>query len=82
MSRLPQTERETLQASVETMERQLECQNMRYAIPAVRGTLGLLVLFARRVLNLYADVDDLERRLNRLDGRNKRVDDEAGEVEG
>jgi hypothetical protein len=81
MSRLPQTERETLQASVETMERQLECQNMRYAIPAVRVTLGLLVLFARRVLSLYADVDDIQRRLNRLDGRSTRVDDEAGDID-
>ena len=63
---LPITESETIHASQETLEAQLEKVQMRQVGVFIRSVLGGLVLQARRFVDLYDQVQEMQRTLEGL----------------
>jgi len=68
MSRLPVTESETIHASQDMLERQLDKVTMRQVGVFIRLVLGGLVLQARRFVDLYDQVQEMEKRMDRMRG--------------
>jgi hypothetical protein len=68
MSRLPVTESETIHASQDMLERQLDGVKMAQVGVYVRGVLGGLVLQARRFVDLYDQVQEMQKRIDRMRG--------------
>ena len=68
MSRLPVTESETIHASQDMLEAQLDGVKMTQVGVYVRGVLGGLVLQARRFVDLYDQVQEMEKRMDRMRG--------------
>ena len=68
MSRLPVTESETIHASQDMLARQLDKVKLTQVGVYVRGVLGGLVLQARRFVDLYDQVQDMEKRMDRMRG--------------
>ena len=66
MSRLPVTESETIHASQDMLERQLDKVTMQQVGVFIRGVLGGLVLQARRFVDLYDQVQEMQRTLEGL----------------
>jgi len=68
MSRLPVTESETIHASQDMLERQLDGVKMAQVGVYVRCVLGGLVLQARRFVDLYDQVQEMQKRIDRMRG--------------
>jgi len=68
MSRLPVTESETIHASQDMLERQLDKVTMQQVGVFIRGVLGGLVLQARRFVDLYDQVQEMQKRIDRMRG--------------
>jgi len=68
MSRLPVTESETIHASQDMLEAQLDGVKMTQVGVYVRGVLGGLVLQARRFVDLYDQVQEMQKRIDRMRG--------------
>jgi len=68
MSRLPVTESETIHAAQDMLERQLDKVTMQQVGVYIRGVLGGLVLQARRFTDLYDQVQEIQRRMDRMRG--------------
>ena len=68
MTRLPVTESETIHAAQDMLERQLDKVTMQQVGVFIRGVLGGLVLQARRFTELYDQVQDIQRRIDRMRG--------------
>jgi len=68
MTRLPVTESETIHASQDMLERQLDKVKLTQVGVFIRGVLGGLVLQSRRFTELYDQVQELQKRLDRMRG--------------
>jgi len=68
MSRLPVTESETIHASQDMLERQLDKVTMQQVGVFIRLVLGGLVLQSRRFTELYDQVQEMEKRMDRMRG--------------
>ncbi len=68
MSKLPITESDTIHASQDMLEAQLDRVQMRQVGVFIRGVLGGLVLQSRRFVLLYDQVQELQKRLDRMRG--------------
>lgn len=68
MTRLPVTESETIHASQDMIESQLDKVKLTQVGVFIRGVLGGLVLQSRRFTELYDQVQLLEKRMDRLRG--------------
>ena len=68
MSRLPVTESETIHASQDMLERQLDKVTMQQVGVFIRLVLGGLVLQSRRYADLYDQVQEIQRRMDRMRG--------------
>jgi hypothetical protein len=68
MSRLPVTESETIHASQDMLERQLDKVTMQQVGVFIRGVLGGLVLQSRRFTELYDQVQEMQKRIDRMRG--------------
>ena len=68
MSRLPVTESETIHASQDMLEAQLDKVTMQQVGVYIRGVLGGLVLQARRFVDLYDQVQEMQKRIDRMRG--------------
>ena len=68
MTRLPVTESETIHASQDMLERQLDKVKMAQVGVFIRGVLGGLVLQSRRFTELYDQVQEMEKRMDRMRG--------------
>jgi len=68
MTRLPVTESETIHASQDMLEAQLDGVKMTQVGVYVRGVLGGLVLQARRFVDLYDQVQEMQKRIDRMRG--------------
>ena len=66
MSRLPVTESETIHASQDMLERQLDKVKMQQVGVFIRLVLGGLVLQSRRYADLYDQVQEMQRTLEGL----------------
>lgn len=66
MTNLPVTESETIHARQDMLETQLEHVEMRQVGVFIRGVLGGLVLQARRFVDLYDQVQEMQRTLEGL----------------
>lgn len=67
MSRLPVTERETLHAAQAELERLMDSDDMRYMRPEARQAIRLLVVQAGRFAEAHDQLQDIQRRMDRLD---------------
>jgi hypothetical protein len=65
---IPITESDTIHAAQAELERLLESDDMRYKRPAERQLLRLLVIQSQRFLDLYRQVQDMEKRMDRMRG--------------
>ena len=65
---IPLTESDTIHAAQAELERLLESDDMRYKRPTERQLLRLLVIQSQRFLDLYCQVQDIQRRLDRMRG--------------
>jgi len=68
MTRLPVTESETIHASQDMLERQLDKVKLTQVGVFIRGVLGGLVLQSRRFTELYDQVQEMQKRLDRMRG--------------
>ena len=68
MTRLPVTESETIHASQDMLEAQLDKVKLTQVGVFIRGVLGGLVLQSRRFTELYDQVQDIQRRIDRMRG--------------
>jgi len=68
MSRLPVTESEMIHASQDMLERQLDKVTMQQVGVYIRGVLGGLVLQSRRFTELYDQVQEMQKRIDRMRG--------------
>jgi len=68
MTRLPVTESETIHASQDMLEAQLDKVKLTQVGVYVRGVLGGLVLQARRFVDLYDQVQEMQKRIDRMRG--------------
>ena len=68
MSRLPVTESETIHASQDMLEAQLDKVKLTQVGVFIRGVLGGLVLQSRRFTDLYDQVQEMEKRMDRMRG--------------
>jgi len=68
MSRLPVTESETIHASQDMLERQLDKVTMQQVGVFIRLVLGGLVLQSRRFTELYDQVQEMQKRIDRMRG--------------
>ncbi len=68
MTRVPVTESETIHASQDMLERQLDKVTMQQVGVYIRGVLGGLVLQSRRFTELYDQVQELQKRIDRMRG--------------
>lgn len=66
MTKLPVTESETIHARQDMLEIQLDRVEMRQVGVFIRGVLGGLVLQARRFVDLYDQVQEMQRTLEGL----------------
>jgi len=62
------TESETIHASQDMLERQLDKVKLTQVGVFIRGVLGGLVLQARRFVDLYDQVQEMQRRMDRMRG--------------
>ena len=65
---IPTTESETIHASQDMLEAQLDGVKMTQVGVYVRGVLGGLVLQARRFVDLYDQVQEMQKRIDRMRG--------------
>ena len=68
MSRLPVTESETIHASQDMIEAQLDKVKLTQVGVFIRGLLGGLVLQSRRFTELYDQVQEMQKRIDRMRG--------------
>ena len=68
MTRLPVTESETIHASQDMLEAQLDKVKLTQVGVFIRLVLGGLVLQSRRYADLYDQVQDMEKRMDRMRG--------------
>ena len=68
MSRLPVTESETIHASQDMLEAQLDKVKLTQVGVFIRGVLGGLVLQSRRFTDLYDQVQEIQKRIDRMRG--------------
>ena len=68
MTRLPVTESETSHASQDMIEAQLDKVTMQQVGVYIRGVLGGLVLQSRRFVDLYDQVQEMQKRIDRMRG--------------
>ena len=68
MSRLPVTESETIHASQDMLEAQLDKVKLTQVGVFIRGVLGGLVLQSRRFTELYDQVQEMQKRIDRMRG--------------
>ena len=68
MTRLPVTESETIHASQDMIEAQLDKVTMQQVGVFIRSVLGGLVLQARRFVDLYDQVQEMQKRIDRMRG--------------
>ena len=66
MTRLPVTESETIHASQDMLEAQLDKVKLTQVGVFIRGVLGGLVLQSRRFTELYDQVQEMQRTLEGL----------------
>ena len=65
---LPITESDTIHAAQAELDRLLDSDDMRYMRPTERQLLRLLVIQSQRFLDLYCQVQDMEKRMDRMRG--------------
>ena len=75
MSKLPATESDTIHAAQAEIERLLESDDMRYMRPDTRQLLRLMALQYGRLAMLYDQVQDMQRRMDRMRGMGEGDDD-------
>lgn len=67
MTNLPVTESDTIHAAQRELERLMESDDMRFKRADERQLLRLLVIQGRRMADLYDQLQDIQRRMDRLD---------------
>jgi len=65
---LPITESDTIHAAQAELDRLLDSDDMRYMRPEARQLLRLLVIQSQRLCDLYDQVQDMEKRMDRMRG--------------
>jgi hypothetical protein len=65
---IPLTESDTIRAAQAELERLMESDDMRFKRVDERQLLRLLVIQGRRNVDLYEQVQDLQRRLDAMKG--------------